>query len=130
LPLIIGGVIGGVIILLLLVVIFTNNNGNAGNNGVVAPTTVANNPVDPNKQLTVSSAEAPPTSATDPPRMSLDAFKKLYDDPAQRPLIIDVRAAESYAAGHIKGAISFPESDVDARIAELPKDKLIIAYCQ
>jgi len=50
--------------------------------------------------------------------------------PDQRPLIIDVRSAETYSAGHIAGAISFPESDVDARIAELPKDKLIVAYCQ
>jgi hypothetical protein len=124
----IGGVIGGVIILLLLAVIVTNNNGNPGT--AAAPTTVANNPADANKQLTVSSAEAPPGSSTDPPRMSLEAFKALYDDPAKRPLIIDVRAAESYAAGHITGAISFPESDVDARVAELPKDKLIVAYCQ
>jgi rhodanese-related sulfurtransferase len=45
-------------------------------------------------------------------------------------LIIDVRAAETYSSGHIAGAISFPEADVDARIAELPKDKLIVAYCQ
>ncbi len=127
LPWIIAGVLGIVIVLLLGVFIATNNNGGTG---TAVPTAVANNPVDPNKQLTVSSAEAPPTSATDPPRMSLDAFKKLYDDPTQRPLIIDVRAAESYAAGHIKGAISFPESDVDARIKELPKDKLIVAYCQ
>jgi 3-mercaptopyruvate sulfurtransferase SseA len=120
-------VIGGVIILLLLAVILTNNNN--GTPGA-APTTVANHPADANKQLTVSSAEAPPGSSTDPPRMSLEAFKALYDDPAKRPLIIDVRAAESYAAGHITGSISFPESDVDARVAELPKDKLIVAYCQ
>ena len=37
---------------------------------------------------------------------------------------------EAFDAGHITGAISFPESDVDARVAELPKDKLIVAYCQ
>jgi hypothetical protein len=127
LPWIIAGVLGLVIVLLVGVFIATNNNGGTG---AAVPTAVANNPVDPNKQLTVSSAEAPPTSADAPPRMSLDAFKKLYDDPTQRPLIIDVRAAESYAAGHIKGSISFPESDVDARVAELPKDKLVIAYCQ
>jgi len=60
----------------------------------------------------------------------LDEFKALYDDPAKRPLILDVRAKDAFDAGHITGAISFPESDVDARVAELPKDKLIIAYCQ
>jgi rhodanese-related sulfurtransferase len=62
--------------------------------------------------------------------MALDEFKALYDDPAKRPLILDVRAKDAFDAGHITGAISFPESDVDARVAELPKDKLIVAYCQ
>jgi hypothetical protein len=75
----------------------------------------------------------PQPSATpggDPPRITLQEFKALYDDPARRPLILDVRPLVSYEEGHIKGAISFPEADVDDRVAELPKDRLIIAYCQ
>jgi hypothetical protein len=82
--------------------------------------------------LTFPSLTVPTPGVADdtPPRMPLTEFKALYDDPDQRPLIIDVRTAETYSNGHIAGAISFPESDVDARIAELPKDKLIIAYCQ
>lgn len=77
-------------------------------------------------------AAATQPAATDntPPRMSLDTFKKLYDDPSQRPVILDVRGAESYAEGHITGAILFPEADIAARVSELPKDKLIVAYCQ
>jgi hypothetical protein len=71
-----------------------------------------------------------PDQSGAPPRMPLADFKQLYDDLDHRPLIIDVRAAETYDAGHIAGAISFPESDVDARVTELPKDKMIIAYCQ
>jgi thiol-disulfide isomerase/thioredoxin len=66
----------------------------------------------------------------DPPRMPLEEFKALYDDPATRPLILDVRAKEAYDEGHIAGAVSFPEADVDTRVSELPKDRLIIAYCQ
>jgi rhodanese-related sulfurtransferase len=54
----------------------------------------------------------------------------LYDDPAKRPIILDVRAKETFDAGHITGAESFPEADVDTRVSELPKDKLIVAYCQ
>jgi hypothetical protein len=65
-----------------------------------------------------------------PPRMALDEFKALYDDPAKRPLILDVRSKELYAQGHIPGAVSFPESEMDARVGELPRDRLIIAYCQ
>lgn len=65
-----------------------------------------------------------------PPRISLADFKALYDNPAKRPLILDVRAKEAYDLGHIKGAISFPEADVDARVNELPRNTLIVAYCQ
>jgi peroxiredoxin len=71
-----------------------------------------------------------PVSQVDPPRMPLEEFKLLYDDPAMRPLILDVRSKEAYDEGHIAGAISFPEADVDKRVSELPKDRLIIAYCQ
>jgi peroxiredoxin len=81
--------------------------------------------------VTPTPASAQPTP-TGPPRISLADFKAHYDDPAQRAkmLIIDVRAKESYDAGHIKGAESWPESDIDARVVKLPRDKLIVAYCQ
>ena len=34
-------------------------------------------------------------------------------------------AKEAYDQGHIVGAINLPQSDVDARVNELPKNKLI-----
>jgi len=71
-----------------------------------------------------------PTNSQEPPRIPLQDFKLLYDDPAKRPLILDVRSVETYRQGHIKGAISFPLSDADRRVNELPRDKLIVAYCQ
>jgi hypothetical protein len=74
--------------------------------------------------------QAPADDPASVPRMPLAAFKKLYDDPATRPLILDVRSKDTYDDGHIAGAISFPEADMDTRVGELPKDKLIIAYCQ
>jgi hypothetical protein len=79
--------------------------------------------------VTVGDVNAGPTEAP-APRMSVEDFKKLYDDAANRPVILDVRSKQAYDEGHIEGAISFPEAEVDARIAELPKDKLIVAYCQ
>ena len=78
----------------------------------------------------VVAATAPPGAQDDPPRIELAAFKQLYDDPSQSLLIIDVRSAETYSAGHIKGAISFPEGDVDQRVGELPRERLVVAYCQ
>ncbi|HUP27191.1 MAG TPA: rhodanese-like domain-containing protein, partial [Chloroflexia bacterium] len=65
----------------------------------------------------------------DVPRIAMDDFKTLYDDTAKRPVIIDVRSKDAYDLGHIRGSISFPEADIAARIKELPKDKLVVAYC-
>ncbi len=79
--------------------------------------------------LTVQPTVPPGSLDTDVPRMSMDDFKALYDDPARRPIIIDVRTASGYDAGHIKGAISFPEEQIATLVSQLPKDKLVIAYC-
>ncbi len=45
-------------------------------------------------------------------------------------LILDVRPPEEYEAGHIRGAISVPLSDLKRRLAKLPKRKEIVAYCR
>jgi hypothetical protein len=66
----------------------------------------------------------------EPERMSLNDFKILYDDPATRPVVLDARSAESYAGGHIAGSLSFPVFEASTRAGELPRDKLIVAYCQ
>ena len=79
--------------------------------------------------LTVQPTVPPGSLDTDVPRMSMDDFKALYDDPAKRPVIIDVRSASGYDAGHIKGSISFPEEQIATLVSQLPKDKLVIAYC-
>ena len=44
-------------------------------------------------------------------------------------IVIDVRSAEQYKAGHIKGALSIPGDELANRMKDLPKDKLIVAYC-
>ena len=45
-------------------------------------------------------------------------------------VILDVRPAEEFAAGHIPGAISAPLDELDAVVARLPKRKHIVAYCR
>ncbi len=45
-------------------------------------------------------------------------------------LVIDVRPAEEFAAGHIPGAISLPPDEVQRRLARLPRDQEIVAYCR
>ena len=44
-------------------------------------------------------------------------------------LIVDVRAKGEYDRGHIKGAVCVPRTEIDKRLAQLPKDKLLIFYC-
>ncbi len=124
-PYIIGALIGLAVAGLLAVayLLGTSSKGTPGTSALQPSTTA---PV-----VAVTSVAAVPTAEGTPaPRMPVEQFKALYDDPAKRPLIIDVRAKDNFDAGHIKGAISFPESDVDTRVAELPKNKLIVAYCQ
>jgi rhodanese-related sulfurtransferase/DNA-binding transcriptional ArsR family regulator len=44
--------------------------------------------------------------------------------------VLDVRPREEYAAGHIPGAVSIPLDELDGRLAELPGDGQIVAYCR
>jgi rhodanese-related sulfurtransferase/DNA-binding transcriptional ArsR family regulator len=44
--------------------------------------------------------------------------------------VIDVRPAQEYAAGHIPGAVSIPVEELADRLAELPLDQEIVAYCR
>jgi len=44
--------------------------------------------------------------------------------------VLDVRPVEEYAAGHIPGAVSIPHNELADRLAELPDDGQIVAYCR
>jgi rhodanese-related sulfurtransferase len=44
--------------------------------------------------------------------------------------VLDVRPAEEYQAGHIPGAVSITIEELERRLAELPPDKQIVAYCR
>jgi rhodanese-related sulfurtransferase/DNA-binding transcriptional ArsR family regulator len=56
---------------------------------------------------------------------------ELLDRVARREaLVVDVRPAEEYAAGHIPGAISVPLAELSARLPDLPREAEIIAYCR
>jgi rhodanese-related sulfurtransferase len=45
-------------------------------------------------------------------------------------VLVDVRPAEEYAAGHIEGARSIPLAELERRLAELPDNAEIVAYCR
>ena len=45
-------------------------------------------------------------------------------------ILVDVRPGHEFDAGHIKGAVSIPLDELDERLAELPTDTEVIAYCR
>ena len=47
-------------------------------------------------------------------------------------IILDVRSREEYDQGHIPGAILIPDTEIEAKAADLlpDKDQLILVYCR
>jgi rhodanese-related sulfurtransferase len=45
-------------------------------------------------------------------------------------VVVDVRPTEEFEAGHIRGARSLPLDELEDRLAELPADREIVAYCR
>jgi rhodanese-related sulfurtransferase len=45
-------------------------------------------------------------------------------------IVLDVRPAEEHRAGHLPGAVSIPLSELRERLAELPRDREVVAYCR
>lgn len=45
-------------------------------------------------------------------------------------VVIDVRPANEYRTAHIPQALSIPLQELGERLAELPRDKTIVAYCR
>src|SRR5215218_6814723 len=45
-------------------------------------------------------------------------------------VLVDVRPREEFEAGHIEGARSIPIEELEGRLAELPADREVVAYCR
>jgi rhodanese-related sulfurtransferase/predicted transcriptional regulator len=45
-------------------------------------------------------------------------------------VLVDVRPEVEFAAGHIDGARSIPLDELEQRLAELPADREVVAYCR
>ena len=70
-----------------------------------------------------------PLTEADVPRISVEDAKAAVDNDGA--VIVDVRSAESFAAGHVAGAISIPLLNFESNPADIPleKDQWIITYC-
>jgi ArsR family transcriptional regulator len=49
---------------------------------------------------------------------------------AEAVTVLDVRPADEFARGHLPGAVNIPLSELERRLAELPVDREVIAYCR
>lgn len=62
-------------------------------------------------------------------QVSASAFLTAVAD-GEDAVILDVRSAEDYAAGHVQGAINVPYGvDVAAALDKIPTDKTVYVYC-
>ena len=60
--------------------------------------------------------------------VSREALVKRLDDGSV--VLLDVRPEDEFALGHLPGALNIPFADLERRLAELPKDRQIVAYCR
>lgn len=44
--------------------------------------------------------------------------------------VLDVRPEDEFASGHVAGAINIPLQQLKRRLAELPKNREVVAYCR
>lgn len=58
--------------------------------------------------------------------ISLNQAQKDY----QKSVVLDVRPADEYAAGHIQSAINIPLESLTEKMSSLPKNQKIIVYCR
>ncbi len=60
-------------------------------------------------------------------RVSQEDAKAAYDDGSA--VFVDVRGDDSYNSGHIPGALSIAEEELENRFSELDPNDWIITYC-
>lgn len=46
-----------------------------------------------------------------------------------KAVVVDVRNDAAYKQSHVKGAILIPSNEIENRMGELPRDKMIVTYC-
>lgn len=47
----------------------------------------------------------------------------------EQAAVVDVRSREEFDAGHVEGARHIPLDELPTRVAELPRDRPVVTYC-
>src|SRR3990170_1354019 len=61
-------------------------------------------------------------------KVSIDELRDRLQ--AGKAVLLDVRPAEEYLAGHLPQALSIPLDELEQRLNELPRHRTIVAYCR
>lgn len=59
----------------------------------------------------------------------LMAVVRQIDERGSDVVLLDVRDASAYSAGHIPGAVSLPLEEIGVRARSLERDRSYVAYC-
>ena len=104
------------------VLVFTGCNSSEGS------ATRARNPLAQSTQPPQAQETQPAQNPTDKARrINAEELHDLWEK--NEVLIVDTRNEAAYKQSHIKGAILIPSNEFEARADELPKNKMIVAYC-
>jgi hydroxyacylglutathione hydrolase len=65
------------------------------------------------------------------PELTLaEVVGQLRESGARSELVLDVRGAGEWQAGHIPRALNLPIAELDHRLEEIPRDRPVIVHCQ
>lgn len=79
------------------------------------------------KSAAAAPAITPPAQAAEVERVSLEEAKAAFD--LKQAVFIDARGEQSYAEGHIPGAIPMTSGEVTKRVGELDPNTWVLTYC-
>jgi len=98
----------------------------------LTPTATASRPVPTATATPVTAASPAPVTvyptAVPVATLTPQEVKALLDGQT-KPLVFDARSKLSYDLGHVPGAVSLPLEELSNRLAEIPRDRLVIFYC-
>jgi rhodanese-related sulfurtransferase len=95
--------------------------------GTAPPTAAV---VDPGQTLTGLSSEAQRALAPDGDRLAPVRYIREAQAAGVPIVFVDARTPLDYSSGHIPGAANVPYYDPKANMAELPRDRLVVTYCE
>lgn len=117
-------VIGGLVVLLIVVIWFLARDRSEPS----APATTG-------PPVTAPLEASRPLPAPPPTTEALQTVPKITPEELQTRMesgdivVLDVRDANSYLAGHIPGSFHIPLEFIQSQLPYLPRDRLIVTYC-